>query len=159
MGREQPRMVEWHRASAGSRIRRVLFVGPFVVSLGGVVTAASLLVHPARDVRIACTLAGLLLVAAGASTTIVGMQRLLREEVYLALRTDGLFVQQAGQQALVVWEDLERAHWDESKGELVLERLNAPPIAMGARFAGIGGARLVQRILAIKRKAAMNLLG
>jgi hypothetical protein len=47
---------------------------------------------------------------------------------------------------------------DRARGELVIERQGAPPIAIPARFAGIDGPTLAQRIVATKRKAAMNLL-
>jgi hypothetical protein len=139
-------------------MRRVLVVGPAVLTAGGLVIALTFAVHLARAARIDCTLAGLALVAGGASLTAVNMQRLLREEVSLALRTDGIAVQSAGTESFVSWDELERARWDEGGPALVLERRNAAPLVITRRFARIEGPALAARVQAAKRKAAMNLL-
>jgi hypothetical protein len=155
---ERPRLVECHRAEVWPRMRRVLLLGPSVLTLGGLVIAASFLTHQPRALRVDATLAGLLLVAGGASSTMVGMQRILRDDRYLAIRTDGLFVQSVEEGVLVPWEELTGATWDDPRRELVLLRESAPPLSLFGSYAGIEGAALVGRVLSAKRKAAMNLL-
>jgi hypothetical protein len=155
---EPPRIVECHRGDVGARMRRILLIGPSVLTVGGIVIAASFITHQPRALRVDATLLGLLLVAGGALTTIVGMQRLLTEDVSLALRTDGLTLQSSGHESLVTWDEIERAGWDPVRGELVIERTGAPPIAISRTFAGIDGPTLAARIVATKRRAAMNLL-
>ena len=154
-----PRIVEWHRADVWPRMRRVLLTGPAILTLGGLVVAGAFLAHQPRAVVADATVGGLLLVAAGALSTAIGMQRILRDDVYLALRTDGIHVKVAGVDALVLWDTLEEVRWDADRRELVLERTGAPAIAIAGSFARIDGPALARRVASIKRKAAMNLLG
>jgi hypothetical protein len=153
-----PRIVEWYRADSWPRMRRVLLTGPSLLTLGGVIVAVSLVTRQTTAVRVDAAIAGFALVAGGALLTMLGMQRILREDVCLVLRTDGVSVQSTGQDVLVGWEELEGAHWDQERGELVLQRNGAPPIAIPRSFATIEGPALARRIEATKRKSAMNLL-
>jgi len=153
-----PRILEWHRAAAGARMKRVLVLGPAVLTLGGLVIAASFLTRAPRALRADATLLGLALVAGAALFTMIGMQRILRDDRYLAVRTDGLFLQASGKETLIPWDRLERATWDPARRALVLERAEQPPIVVLGEFADIGGPELAGRIHAARRKAAMNLL-
>jgi hypothetical protein len=139
-------------------MRRVLLTGPALLTTGGIVVFLSLITHQSVHVRMGAAIAGFAFVAGGALFTMVGMQRILRDEVCLALRTDGVMVQSSGSEALVGWDELEGARWDSAKGELVLERKGAPPIGVAHAFAGIDGATLARQIDGTKRKAAMKLL-
>jgi hypothetical protein len=139
-------------------MRRVLLTGPALLTVGGLVVFVSLITHQPLHVRIGAAVAGFSLIAGGALSTMVGMHRILRDEVCLTLRTDGVLVQSSGHEALVVWDELEGARWNAATGELVLERKGAPPIGVAHSFAGIDGTTLAQRIEATKRKAALNLL-
>jgi hypothetical protein len=153
-----PRIVEWFRVDPWPRIRVVLLTGPVVLTLGGLVIAVSFLTRASRDTRIEAAIAGFVLVASGALTTFIGMQRVLRDEVFLALRTDGLVVQTRQGETFVTWDDLEEARWDGGRGLLLLTRADASVVTVGERFAGIDGKALADRIRMTKRRAAMNLL-
>lgn len=154
---EPPRIVAWYRADPWPRMRRVLLTGPAVLALGGLVTAAAFLAR-LGDLRPAATLAGILLVAAGAIFTVVGMSHLLREDASLALRTDGVAVRAGGVETLVPWDDLAGVTWDAPRGELTLERAGGGPVTIVPRFAEVAGEALADRILQTRRKAAMGLL-
>jgi hypothetical protein len=153
-----PRIVEWYRADPWPRMRRALLVGPAVLTLGGVVVAASFLTHQPLNVRIGAAVLGLALVLSGALFSVVGMQRILRDEVSLALRTDGVALRVAGGETLVLWDSLAQVRWDEARRELVMERLELGPLVVAQVFAGIAGPELALRLLQTKRKVAMNLL-
>ncbi|HEY3821489.1 MAG TPA: hypothetical protein VGL81_30185 [Polyangiaceae bacterium] len=155
---EPPRIVDWYRVDPWPRMRRVLFTGPLVLALGGLVTAASFLGRVPRDLRGDATLLGVVLVAGGALFTIVGMSHILRDDVYLALRTDGVVLRLAGLETLVLWDELASVRWNAPPGELVLERSAGAPLAVPRRFRGIEGTALAERILQTRRKAAMSLL-
>jgi hypothetical protein len=86
------------------------------------------------------------------------MHRLLREDLYLALRTDGVMVQSPAGEMLVPWDDLEEVRWDEPSAALVLRRAAAEPIVLTRPFAGIGGQALAARVVAVRRKVAMKLM-
>ena len=153
-----PHIVEWFRVDPWPRIRAVLVVGPPAVSLGGIVIAVSFLTRASMTMRVEAAAAGFVLVAGGALYGMLGMSRVLREDVYLALRTDGVALQEPRGETLVPWDDLEDARWDAARGSLVLSRAGGTEVAVARRFAGIEGPALAARILSTRRKAAMNLL-
>jgi hypothetical protein len=153
-----PRIVEWFRIDPWPRIRVVLLTGPAVLTLGGLVIAVSFLTRASLHTRIEAAVVGFVLVAGGALATMIGMQRVLRDEVSLALRTDGLVLQSGKSETFVAWDDVEDARWDEAHGLLVLSRAGGPEVTVARRFAGIDGKALADRIRMTKRKAAMNLL-
>jgi hypothetical protein len=155
---EEPRIVEWYRADPWPRMRRILLVGPTLLTLGGLVIAVSFLTHLPHAVRMHAAALGFGLVAGGAVFTMVGMQRILREDLYLALRSDGLVVHSSASETLVPWDELREARWDETRAELVLLPAAGEPIVLPWPFAGIGGRDLAARVGAVRRKAAMKLL-
>src|SRR5579875_2635111 len=139
-------------------MRRVLVAGPAVLTLGGLVIAFSFLTHQSHAVRFQTGAFGFILIAAGALTTTIGLHHILRDELFLALRSDGVAIQSPAGETLVEWDDLRDARWDAGEAELVLEREAGDPIVLSRPFSRIAGRALAERILAIKRKAAMNLL-
>lgn len=156
--RERTRIFEFYRADAWPAMRRVLVAGPAVLTLGGLVIAFSFLTHQSHAVRLQAGVFGFVLIAAGALTTTIGMQRILRDELFLALRSDGVVIQSPAGEALVGWDDLRDARWHADRAELVLEREVGDPIVLSRPFSRIAGRALAERILVVKRKAAMNLL-
>jgi hypothetical protein len=135
-----------------------LFIGPPVISLGGIVIAATFLSRASHDLRTEAAAAGFVLVAGGALATALTMQRILRDEVLLSLRTDGVFVQLGSVETFLPWDDVEDAAWDAERGALVLSGKGGQRIVLPQRFSGISGKRLAERVVATRRKAAMNLL-
>ena len=152
-----PRILEWYRADPWRESRRVLLVGPAVLTLGGGVMAISFLMRPSFEVRLIAVTVGFALILAGAAFTLAAMHGRLRREVSLVLRTDGVFVQSARSELLVPWEDLRAVRWDEKAGALVLERSEGEPVVVPRPPARIGGPELVARLLQQKRRAALKL--
>jgi hypothetical protein len=138
-------------------MRRVLLVGPSILTLGGLVIAVSFLTRQPADVRLAAALAGFALVFGGAAFTLLGMHRILRNEVSLVLRTDGVFVQSATSETLVLWDDLGEVRWDPQAGSLVLETTAGEALVVARPPARMAGPELVAKVLQLKRRAAMNL--
>jgi hypothetical protein len=155
--RPEPRIVEWHRADPWPRMRRVLVIGPTILTLGGLVIAVSFLTRQPLDVRAIATSAGFVLVIAGAAFTLASMHRILRNEVSLVLRTDGVLVQSARSETMVLWDDLRDVRWDAGAASLVLERSTGDPVVVGVAHVRIGGPELAARVLQCKRKVALNL--
>jgi hypothetical protein len=153
----EPRILEWYRADPWPRMRRVMLTGTTILTLGGLVIAVSFLTHQPPDVRVFATVAGFLLVGCGAAVTLAGMHRILRNEVSLVFRTDGVVVQSASSETLVPWDDLLSAHWDPQASSLVLERSGGSPLVVAGPRARIGGDELAAKVLQHKRRAAMNL--
>jgi hypothetical protein len=153
-----PAIVAWYRADAWPRIRRVLLVGPTALTLGGMVVAVSFLTHAPRDARTAAAVAGFVLVAGGAIFTVVGMQRILRDDALLAIRTDGVMLQSRHGEAFFAWDELAAARWDAARAAVVLERTGADPALVATRYAGIAGPELAARIEQSRRRAALGML-
>jgi hypothetical protein len=139
-------------------MRRVLVAGPSALTLGGVVIAFSFLTHQPPFARVDFAAAGFVLIAGGAIYTLAGMQRILRDDVSLVLRTDGVLLEASARETFIAWDELIDARWDPSRSELVLERARGEPVVLGRPFARIGGQELARTIVSTRRKAAMNLL-
>jgi hypothetical protein len=153
-----PRIVEWFRIDPWPRIRLVLLTGPSILTVGGLVIAISFVSRAPPTARTWAAATGFVLIATGALSTMLRMQHLLRDEVLLALRTDGLMVQASPDETFVPWDELEGARWDAARGALVVSRAGGIEVAVARAFAGIAGDALAAKIMMTKRKAAMNLL-
>jgi hypothetical protein len=157
MGAEA-RILAFYRSDPWPRMTRVLLVGPGALTVGSLVIAVSFLTHQAQRVRVDAAAVGFLLVAGGAAYTLVGMQRILRDDLVVVLRTDGLAVQVGTEETFAPWDEVEGAQWDASRRALVLECAGRAPLVLPGPFARIAGNELAQAILTAKRRVAMNLL-
>jgi hypothetical protein len=151
-------ILEWYRADPWPRMRRVLIAGPALLSLGGLVVAVSFATRAPRDVRSAAVLLGLALVAGGAGLTLGGMFHILRDDAYLAIRTDGVAFRSTSGETLLAWADLARARWDDRRDELVLERTDGEPLLVARRFARIGGRELAEKVEQARRRESLGML-
>jgi hypothetical protein len=140
-------------------MRRVLVIGPGLLSLGGLVVAESFATRQPEATRSIAAVVGLALVAAGAGLTLGGMFWILRDDAYLAIRTDGVAVRLPPRETLIAWSDLARARWDAAQGALVLEREGGDVLVVPRRFAGIAGPDLVAKVEQARRRASLGMLG
>jgi len=155
----EARIVDWYRADVSRRMVGLLVTGAATMGLGGFVVAVSFVTRQPERVREYAMVVGLVLVASSATFTSVAMQRLLRQDVSLVIRTDGLCINDAqGAATVVPWTDLTRARWDATRGVLVIERADAEPVVVAWAPAGISGPDLAARIERERQRAAMGLL-
>ena len=154
---EAPRILSFYRVDPWRRIRRVLLLGPGALATGGLVIAVSFLTRQPLGVRVDAAAVGFVLIAGGALYTLAGMHRILRDDLVLSLRTDGVMLQSEGRETLVAWDELTRVRWDPGPAELVLERASGEPIVLVRPFARITGRELADRVATTKRRLAMNL--
>ena len=101
---------------------------------------------------------GLFCIAAGAGAAIVGLRRVLTEESYLALRTDGAYFRRAGERSLLPWDEVEAVRWDAASSAVLFVRHDGSEWARSERYAGIEGAELAKRCAEVRRKALFGLL-
>jgi len=89
------------------------------------------------------------------------MHRILRNEVSLVLRTDGVLVQLGREETVVPWDDLQQVRWDHATSSLVLERTRGAPIVVQRPRpdgrAPTGGPQMAARVMQLKRRQALNL--
>ncbi len=151
-------ILDWYRAEAWPRMRRILVGGPALLSLGGLVVSVSFAARQPPGVRSIAAVVGLALVASGAGLTLAGMFWILRDDAYLAIRTDGVVFRSPPRETLLLWDDLARARWDEAQVALVLERKEGEDLVVPRRFAGIAGPVLAEKVEQARRRASLGML-
>ena len=153
-----PAILDWYRADPWPRMRRILVTGPALLSLGGLVVAVSFATRQPQALRSFAVVAGLGLVASGAGLTLAGMFWILRDDAYLAIRTDGVFFRSPPRETLVLWDDLARARWDQPQAALILERVGGEAVVVARRFSRIAGPALAAKVEQARRRASLGML-
>lgn len=100
---------------------------------------------------------GILCVALGGLTAILGLRRVLAEDAYLALRTDGALLVNGDERTFASWDDIEAVRWDAERDALVLERREGEPWVLALRFAGVANRELVRRAVEVRRKSLFGI--
>lgn len=159
-------IVAYFRVDPGPRITRSLVGSAAVMTCGSLTMAGSFarLAHAGHDLGdpsllklgFALGAAGLALVIAGGLIAIVGLRRVLAEDRYLALRTDGVYFQDGARGSLLPWEDVEAIGVDDRA--LVFERHDGGRWIRPERLAGIEPEALAVRAREVRRKALFGLL-
>lgn len=108
--------------------------------------------------ELALGLLGLLSIAGGAGVAIVGLRRVMSEESYLALRTDGAYFRHAGERSLLPWDEVEAVRWDPASRAIHFVRHDGSAWSRPERYAGIDGSELAKRAAEVRRKALFGLL-
>lgn len=152
------RVVEWYRHDASRRIVRILIPSSFVLATGAVLVSRSLFIRELTDAGALLGLLGLILVALGPLSAIVGLRRVLRAEDFLLLCTDGLFHHAGGTVERYLWADIERVEFDEGRDGIELRMRNGERHRIDKRFAGIGNPALAHRLDEVRRKATFGVL-
>ncbi|MGF1468372.1 MAG: hypothetical protein ACFCGT_19795 [Sandaracinaceae bacterium] len=98
------------------------------------------------------------LIPAGGLTVVLGFQRVLREDRYLALRTDGAYYQDGRERSFVPWEHVEEVHYDRGQGAVVFVRHDGTVWTRSERFGDIDGEELSRRAARVRRKSLFGLL-
>jgi hypothetical protein len=133
--------------------RRAPSAALFEVDAQGVPVA-----HRSTPLERVLGIVGLVCVVAGGLTTIVGLRRVLSEESYLALRTDGAYFRRGREASLLPWHEVEEVRWDEREKVVRFVRHDGSEWSRGERFAGIDGPELARRAAEVRRKALFGLL-
>ena len=150
-------LVDFYRADSWPRMRCVLIAGPVLLTLGALVVPVAFATREPAAMRELADIVGLLLIAGGASLTMAGLHGLLRDDAYLALRTDGVLFQSASLEAFVPWDDLVGARWDGARPALLLERRGGEVVVVPRRFARLDGPALAERIERARRRASLGI--
>ena len=152
-------MLEYYRVDSMRRMVRALVIGPSLLLAGSVILALALVVAKHSETgRWALVAVGSVCTVGGPIFLITALHRMLREEAYLALRTDGVLYHCGAMREVVAWDTLEKVRWDAEAGILRLERRTGDPWLIAERFAGIDGPALAKRMEDVRRKASFGLL-
>ncbi len=178
-------MIDWYRVDATARIKRVLGLAAALVLCGSLLGAicvgmmrspsGGLALRPARyaafttaalertpaeaseaDRVLALGLIALALVVSGGGTAIVGLMRELSQERWLALRTDGLVIANAGTEKRARWTQIDDVRMEGST--ILVELSSGDTWTIRDRFAGTTRSALGKRIAQVRRRALHGLL-
>lgn len=172
-------IVEWYRLDASRRIVGYLGVGSGSMLLGALtitrllVATSGLRVPVGRSaaalsgmeppfqgvdpMALALGATGFFAVVVGGAFALWGLQRVLAEESYLALRVDGALFVRGTTRRLLRWEDAEDVRFDNALGALVFVPNEGPEWPLVERFAGIELAELARRAAFVRRRALFGL--
>jgi hypothetical protein len=152
-------MLEYYRVDSTRRVVRALVIGPALLLAGSLILAAAIVIGRHSEVfRWIVAAIGAVCTVGGPVFVIAALHRILREEAYLALRTDGILYHRGLERDLATWDSLEHVRWDPDARVLRLERRQGEPWLIAERFAGIDGPALAKRLDEVRRKAGFGLL-
>ncbi len=101
---------------------------------------------------------GLGCIVVGGGGAITQLNKVLSEEEYLALRTDGAYFRRGSTRELMKWEHVATVRWDEARAAVVFELQDGDEWLRPERFSGVDGPGLAARAAEIRRKALFGLL-
>jgi hypothetical protein len=101
---------------------------------------------------------GVVSLVVGGLIAITRLNALLREDRYLALRTDGAYFQDGDDRVLLLWEDVEAVRYDADADAVRFEQHDGAVWDRHERFAGMPLPELARRASEIRRKALFGLL-
>jgi hypothetical protein len=136
----------------------VLGIGAGVLTIGAAFAGFAVLCRASESMRNVGSVLGVILTVTGALFAVVGMQRALAEDAYIAVRTDGVLVHVGAISEHVAWDTIERIRFDAARGALVFVRRDGGEIVAAGKFADTDQAELAARLDTLRRKAAHNIL-
>ena len=137
---------------------RALAAGVASMSLGALVVGTSLLARATLEVRAIAAIVGFVAVAGGPLVTALGLRKPLMEELYLAMRDDGVLLHFEGPEMMLPWDSIERVAYDDAQCTVCLQLRSGEAVRVQRDFAGITGDALARRLDDCRRKARFNLL-
>jgi hypothetical protein len=178
-------MIDWYRVDTTDRIKQVLGIAASLVLCGSVLGALCvalmrdpgqpLFARPARsamfrtpasaptpahegtaDLVLGLGIVALTLVVSGGGTAVLGLMRELSQERWLALRTDGLVIADAGSEKRMPWAKIEDV---QMRGSIIVVTMaSGDSWSIRERFAGTTRAELGKRIAQVRRRVLLGLV-
>lgn len=153
-------ILEYFRRDETDGFKRLFLRGALLV-MAGIACVIFAELHRASRTFIWLLPTGVLTVASGPLTALLGLRRLLAEECYVAVRRDGVVLARpAAPPLLVAWDAVAKVRFDARSGLAVIERTGgAPPLPIDVRLGEVDGKELAKRLEAYRRRAHFGLLG
>ncbi len=143
------------------RIRGILVRGGVSLSVGALLLLLCALterLHLAAPVRLALSLTGAILFGHALVTGFMQLPTLLKHDVYVAVRTDGLLLNLEPEPVLLLpWAEL--AAIEAVGEEVVLRRRTGDAVRLRARFGGKTHDELARCLDDARRKSSFDILG
>ena len=145
--------VDFFRLDRGRPTRRLVGLASVLTGIGGAVVGAHLVQR--RDSRAGAfvSLAGGLTLMTGLLVGFATLAKLVFEDIWIAIRQEGVVLHDDGRETTDAWEDLDGVTVEPS-GHLVLAREGAEPVRW---YAGRVARKIADRISEARRKAVHGL--
>lgn len=147
--------VDFFRIDRSGATARVLLAGGVLVTCGATAVGAHLVHRLPDDVSRLVSLVGAAGVVGGLVLAFGTLAMMMFENIYLAIRDDGLLVHEDGKETTIAWDELSAVVVDAPKGLIALERHDKATVHW---HAGKAAEKVAARISEAKRKAAHGLL-
>ena len=147
--------VDFFRIDRSAATARVLLTGGVLVTCGATAVGAHLVHRLPDDISRLVSLIGAAAVVGGLVLAFGSLAMMMFENIYLAIRDDGLLVHEDGRETTIAWEELSAVVVDEPKGLVALHRQDKETMRW---HAGKAAKLVAARIEEAKRKAAHGLL-
>jgi hypothetical protein len=152
------RMREWYRVDRSSAIKRALGASAVLMATGSLVVGLSLLATRSPALRVVAAVVGFVSIAGGPILAFLGLRGPLVEELYLAMRDDGLVLHFEAPEVVIPWEAIERIAYDGARGSVRLRLRSGDDVEVARTFSGIATDALARKLDDCRRKADFHLL-
>lgn len=152
-------VLEYFRRDESAGFRRLFLRGGLLV-IAGILCVVYAELHRGTRAFVWLLPAGVLTVASGPLSAILGLRRLLEDESYVAVRRDGIVLARPSSPPLLLpWDEVARVGFDARAGLAEIERTDGrAKEAIDMRLGGIDGRELARRLEAYRRRASFGLL-
>ncbi|HAA55168.1 MAG TPA: hypothetical protein DCE42_10450 [Myxococcales bacterium] len=153
-------IVEWYRPSHNKHMLKMWGLAVGVLMVGSTLLGLAFYsVHfQGSWLRTWFIILGTLATPAGPLLAIAGTQRLLQDETYLAIRSDGLFYHDEEQSMLIPWQLLEVSITHTPESQLCIDTNGQRSLTLDAPFIDITHEHLAKRIEELQKKALLGVL-
>lgn len=152
------KMYEWHRVESDGGVLKPLVTGMAIVFCGPIFGALAFIVFK-EQLAIKYALLALTLACSlgGPTVAILGLQRNLRDEAFLAARTSGILYERNGRAITLPWDSLTKIEF-QAPSTLVFHRRDEEPFTLPERYGTVSVEELAKRLEELRRKASFFLL-
>jgi hypothetical protein len=145
--------VDFFRVDRSGATKRLLVLSSLLVAAGGTAVGAHLVSRLAAVGHVV-SLVGSVTMLGGLVLGFGTMATMIFEDVWLAIREEGLLVHDNGRETVIAWDDLASIGASPG-GYVLLERAGADAVRW---YAGASARHVAARIEAARRKAAIGVL-
>ncbi len=147
--------VDFFRVDRSASTARVLVIGGVLVTCGATAVGAHLVHRLPDSMSRLISLVGAAAVIGGLVLAFGTLAMMMFENIYLAIKDEGLLVHEDGKEIAIAWDDLTAVRVDAKKGLVALHRKDKAVLEW---HAGKAAKAVAARIEEAKRKAAHGLL-
>lgn len=153
-----PWILEWYRLDHSRHIKRALVTAAALTLVGSLTVAHALAIRSFGTAQVIVGLTGLAFTVAGPLVAIFGLRKVLLDDDYVALRSDGVCLAAGHPPRVLGWNDLREVRYEPEAEAVAFELSEGEVVHLRRCFAGIELPGLAKRIEHVRHKALWNLL-